>query len=216
MQQGQARKTAASKYATKEEFQELKDLVTRIVKLLENPTSKEATDYDDDENDNINISSDSYIKVMSLTPYHLTLTTQALGKGKKFDFKGFGEVKRILYRDLVDIMEQHSNFLMEGYYVILNRDVIRKHGLDDAYEKILDKSNIEKILSGNQSDAVNLFKSCNDTQREHISNMITAKIVAGESVDLNLLDRLSRVIGYDIAERGEEMKKVSKLNEKEK
>ena len=216
MQQGQTRKTAASKYATKEEFQELKDLVTRIVKLLENPTSKEATDYDDDENDNINISSDSYIKVMSLTPYHLTLTTQALGKGKKFDFKGFGEVKRILYRDLVDIMEQHSNFLMEGYYVILNRDVIRKHGLDDAYEKILDKSNIEKILSGNQSDAVNLFKSCNDTQREHISNMITAKIVAGESVDLNLLDRLSRVIGYDIAERGEEMKKVSKLNEKEK
>jgi len=216
MQQGQARKTAASKYATKEEFQELKDLVTRIVKLLENPTSKEAIDYDDDENDNINISSDSYIKVMSLTPYHLTLTTQALGKGKKFDFKGFGEVKRILYRDLVDIMEQHSNFLMEGYYVILNRDVIRKHGLDDAYEKILDKSNIEKILSGNQSDAVNLFKSCNDTQREHISNMITAKIVAGESVDLNLLDRLSRVIGYDIAERGEEMKKVSKLNEKEK
>ena len=164
---------------------------------------------DNDEGEKVEISSDTYIKVMSLTPNLLTLTTQEYGRGKKFNFEKFGDVKRILYHDLADIMEQHQNFLNEGYFVILSKDVVRKHGLNDIYEKILTKESLEKIMSGNQSDAVNLFKACNDAQREFVANMFVDKFVKDETVDLNLLDRLSRVIGYSIADRAKEIKLIN-------
>jgi hypothetical protein len=194
--------------APKSEVEELKKEIAKLKKLIKSDSTKIENNMDEDNNE-ISISSDTYIKVMSLTPYLLTLTTQEYGRGKKFNFEKFGDVKRIFYHDLTDIMEQHPNFLNDGYFIILNEDVVKKHGLDEVYSKILTKEKLEQILVGNQSDAVNLFKACGESQREFISNMITSKMVAGEELDLNLLDRLSRIIGYNIAERGEEMKKFA-------
>ena len=168
----------------------------------------------EDENEDVQIASDAYIKVMSLTPHWLTLTTQEFGRGKKFDFRNFGEVKKILYHDLVDIMEQHANFVENGNFVILDKNVVRRHGLDETYGKILTKDKIEQILSGNQSDAVNLFKACGDAQKELIALMLANKVANDEEVDLNLLDRLSRVIGYSISERGAEIKEVLNISKK--
>lgn len=200
----------------KSEVEILREQIALLTKALAKQEVQEAPikieNYVEDEGDNMVIGSDTYIKVMSLTPYYLTLTTQEFGRGKKFNFEKFGEVKRILYHDLVDIMEQHQNFLNEGYFVILNRDVVRKHGLDDIYSRILPKEKIEAVMSGeNQSDAVNLFKACADSQKENMSIILIDKIVRGEFVDLNLLDRLSRIIGYNIAERAEETRKVSEI-----
>lgn len=208
----------------KSELDELKEQNAELQKKLDLLISSVGTsgttgkenyvdeEEDDDDSGTINISSDAYIKVMSLTPYLLTLTTEEYGRGKKFNFENFGEVKRILYHDLVDIMEQHQNFVTGGYFVILNRDVVRKHGLDNVYKSILTKEKIDKIVVGNDSDAVNLFKSCSDAQKENIAQMLMSKINNNEYVDLNLLDRLSRIIGYNIADRAKEILEVSKLN----
>jgi len=201
----------------KSEIELLREQVAALTKLVseQHDSQKESIkkEYDiDEENDGINISSDTYIKVMSLTPYYLTLTTQEHGKGKRFNFEKFGDVKRILYHDLADIMEQHPNFLEEGYYIILNKDVVRKHGLDDLYSKILTREMITKIIEGgNDTDSVNLFKACGDAQRENIVTILLNKMLNNEFVDLNLLDRMSRVVGYSISERGEEMKKIAAL-----
>jgi hypothetical protein len=206
----------------KSEVELLKEQLAALTKLV-NKQAKEApikkADYVDEDDDGTNISSDTYIKVMSLTPYYLTLTTQEHGKGKKFNFEKYGDVKRILYHDLCDIMEQHPNFLEEFYYVILNRDVVRKHGLDDLYSRMLTKETIDKIIdNGNDTDSVNLFKACGETQREHITTILLNKMLNNEFVDLNLLDRFSRVVDptgkYSIAERGEEMKQVAALKTK--
>lgn len=178
------------------------------IEALSKPQKKEL-DVEQEESDyanEIKISGEDYIKVISLYPSILNLTTEPRGRGKIFSFKQFGEVKRILYRDLVDIMENHTNFLHDGLFLILNRNVVRKHGLDDAYEAILTKDKIEKIMSGNQSDAVNLFKSANEKQQGIIVDLIVDKALAGFEVDLNLLDRLSRIIGYNIAEKIESIK----------
>lgn len=201
----------------KTELEQLKEQVALLTKALaskeiQGATTKQENYVEDEDANTTTISSDTYIKVMSLTPFYLTLTTQEFGRGKKFNFEKFGEVKRILYHDLVDIMEQHQNFLNEGYFVILNQDVVRKHGLDDVYSKIITKEKFDAIINGeNQSDAVNLFKACGDAQRENMSLILINKIVAGEFVDLNLLDRLSRIIGYNIVERAEETKRVSEI-----
>ena len=199
----------------KSEVELLKEQLAALTKLVNSQqkvTKTKKEDIIDEDDDGTRISSDTYIKVMSLTPYYLTLTTQEHGKGKRFNFEKYGDVKRILYHDLADIMEQHPNFLEQFYYVILNRDVVRKHGLDDLYSKMLTRETIDKIVNnGNDTDSINLFKACCDAQRENIITMFLDKMLNNEFVDLNFLDRMSRIVGYSISERAEEMKKNAAL-----
>jgi hypothetical protein len=200
------------KVVTTEENSEIEMLKSQLVamqKALEKlQPSKEETDEED-----ITISGDKYIKVISLCPTVLNLTTQLHGKGKVFTFLEYGDVKRILYRDLVDIMEAHDNFLKQGYYAILNRDVVRKHGLDEVYAKILTKENIDNIILGkNESDAVNLFKSANEQQKDFIVRILIDKMLLGVIIDLNFLDRLSREVDFNIYERFQEMKSYQDMN----
>jgi hypothetical protein len=167
---------------------------------------------DTEDEDQVKVSLEDYIKVMSLTPHQLNLS-RIRGDKKPFVFEKYGQVKRILYKDLVEIIENHPNFVEAGNFVILNRDVIRRHGLDDIYEKILTKTNIDKILEGNQSDAVNMFKSANPKQQEMILEMIIRDMIDGKNVDLNFIDRLSRVVGFNIQERVEDSKKLKAIVE---
>ena len=193
------------------EVDELKKQIEELRKLVEGSTKAENEVVQDDDfvnDDELKISGDDYIKVMSLCPYVLNLTTELKGKGKIFTFQKFGEVKRILYNDLVKILEVHPRFANEGLFIIMNSKVVRRHGLDESYDNILTKENIEKILSGNQSDAVNLFKIANPKQKEMIATIIIDRMVAGAEMDLNLVDRLSREMDYRITDRVNEIKEM--------
>lgn len=178
--------------------QEIEYLQNRLNELL----NQEARD---------DIRPDDYIKVISLCPYTLNLATEMYGRGRVYTFKKFGEVKRIRYQDLVDIIELHRNFLEDGFYAILDESVIRRHGLEDQYTQVLTYENMEKILEGNESDAVNFFKNASKKQQEHIALMYVEKINNGEEVDRNFLDRLSRVIGYSIDEKARNVKEQNEI-----
>ena len=215
----QSRRKEIKETVSKAEYDALKKELEKLQKVQNVSELKEENIMDDEDVDlNIDIPSDKHIKVMSLTPYLLTLTTEEHGRGKRYDFHSFGEVKNIPYHYLYDIMEAHPNFVDEGYFVILNKDVVRKHDLEEKYQKFLTKEKLDKILSGNQSDATNLFKACGEAQRGFIINIIHDKMLAGESVDLNLLDRLSRIVDpegeYSIAKIGQDMIKNKLVNKK--
>lgn len=193
----------------KERINALESLLSTLIK--EKEESKAQDDASDDSFESIKIAQEEYIKVMSLCPMELNLSTEGMGRGKRFKFDKFGDIKRILYSDLVDIMENNSNFLNYGFYYIMDKRVIRKHGLDEAYEKILDKEKIEKILSFNEKESVDLFKSSNQKQKELITDMIVAKIRDSQDVDLNIIDRISRIAGFNLQKMGEESKEYSSL-----
>ena len=159
----------------------------------------------------LDIRPDDYIKVISLCPYKLNLSTKLRGEGRIFGFNGFGEVKRIRYSDLIDILEVHDQFLKDGFFAILDKEVIQKHDLESDYGNVLTKENIESILEGNQSDAVTLFKVANDQQRNLIVLMFMDKIMRNEEVNLNFLDRISRVVGYSIHERALQAKEQKEI-----
>lgn len=134
-----------------------------------------------------------YIKVMSLCPNKLNLNTRPHGQGKLFSFERFGEVKRIMYSDLIEINSNHRNFLNAGYYYILDDDVISSESLEEVYSKILTKDKIERILS-NQSDAIELFKSANPKQQKIIVTFLTERIANGEPVDFNLVNNIDMAL----------------------
>ena len=192
------------------ELDELKKQVAELTKILMNNQNQPEIKgtVEEIKEGSIKVSGDDYIKVMSLCPHELNLTTQSKGRGKIFTFRKMFEVKRILYRDLADIMENHPVFLEQGLFIILDVDVVRKHGLDEAYEKLLDKKKIEQVLQGNQTDAVNLFKVANPRQQQMIAQMMIDDIVNEKSVDLNFVDRISRIVGYNLQERAENIKKL--------
>lgn len=178
------------------EIDELKRQLAILVKEKEHSTDTVMDDVD------ARLRPDTYVTIVSLCPYTLNLSTKPRGTGTTYTFRAFGEKKRILYSDLVLIMEnhrEHTDFLREGFFYIENKDVIRRHGLDDAYEKILTKEKIEQLLSTNDIDiAVSLFSNATDSQRGMVSDILVGKMINGERVDLNLIDALSKIIKRDL------------------
>ena len=198
-------KTAVS--PSVDEKKEIEALRARIAEL-ENGEKKE---------DN-KIQLDEYIPVMSLIPYRLNLSTKEMGMGDIKRFIKFGEVKNILYKDLVDIMEVHSNFMEAGYFYILDPRVIRQQGLDEVYSKILTKEKIEEILTNNSNPehCASLYNSANEEQQKIIVQLLIDKIKGNsDSVNLNTVEKISKLSKTDILKRAEESKALAELRAEE-
>jgi len=167
----------------------------------------------EEEEQEIDIRPDKYIPVINLCAGELNLSTLPGGKGKIFSFRSFGEKKRILYSNLVDVMEASPRFLDEGCYYIADKKVTMKHGLEDIYATLLTKESIEKMFSGDitESDAVELYKSANKTQQEAIVDLFLRKMAGGVKPDLNVVNAISRLSKTDILAKVEESKFYSNL-----
>lgn len=154
---------------------------------------------------------DDYVPVMSLLSYRLNLSTKEGGQGDVKKFIKFGEVKNILYKDLVDIIEVNRTFMESGYFYILDPLVIRQHGLDEVYSKILTKEKIEEILNNiNTEYCIDLYNSSNSNQQKVIVQLLIEKVKNDSgSVNLYTVDRISRLSKIDIAQKAEEEKALA-------
>lgn len=158
------------------------------------------------EDEYVDIRPDAYIQVVSLCPHKLTLSTAQTG-GKSFKFKKLGDVKRILYRDLVDIVEHMPTFAESGTFYILNEDVVRMHGLEDYYDKVLGEEKINLVLSADAETAFTVFQSSNHKQKHFIAEMLMKKIIADEEgIDMNFVRMVERELDMDIISKAEESK----------
>lgn len=194
---------------TESQVDELALLKAKIAEL-EARQSKTTESYEVEKEEK-RFQPDDYVNVMSLLPYNLNLSTKEGGQGNVKKFTSFGEIKRILYRDLVEIIEVHRNFLESGYFYIMSPQLIRQHGLDDIYSKILTKEKIENILSAQTDNVVDLYASANEGQQEIIIQLLIDKVRDNpESVNLNVIDRISRVSKVDIAKKAEEAREALK------
>jgi hypothetical protein len=181
------------------------------VKELEDKVARyESKELDENSGEEIVINQSEYIKVMSLLPYRLNLCTKEKGQGKVYRFDTLYQIKKIIYSDLVDILEVAHEFLEQGYFIILNPRVVRAHGLDEAYEKILTKEKIENIFS-NTDEGVALFAAASKGQQQVISDMILQRLVEDpKGIDLNLVDKISRLSNIKFIEKADDMRELMK------
>lgn len=192
--QGTQKSSAADE---KKEIAELKAQIAELKGQLDFSHSEEPKD------DKIQL--DEYISVMSLLPFTLNLSTKEGGQGNIKKFTKFGEVKRILYKDLVDIIDANPQFLSAGFYYILDPRVIRSHGLDEVYSKILSKDKIEDILSANSEEGLSLYKSANEEQQKVIINLMIDRLVEDpKSINLTVIDAISRASGIKVMDKVED------------
>lgn len=190
------------KPSSADEKKEIEQLKARIAELESQQVFATLEETIDDK-----IALDEYIPTMSLLPFALNLSTKEGGQGNVKKFTKFGEVKRILYKDLVDIMEANPQFLAAGFYYILDPRVIRAHGLDEIYSKILSKEKIEDILSANSEEGLSLYNSANEEQQKVIVDLMVNKLVEDpKSINLNIIDSISRASGIKIMDKVEDTK----------
>ena len=192
------------------EVEELKKIVNSLVASKEKEEKKprqprrQQSAYEE-------ISPNYYVRIMSLVDNPLNLNTKPKGQGKPIRFETFGEIQKVFYSDLLDINRNHKNFLEAGYYLILDEKVIKDIGLEKLYEKVLNKDQIENILT-NSENAISLFETANDKQRNVIIDFFVQRIVSGQNVDFNLISNISRISGVDILERSKHIKETTEAN----
>lgn len=182
--------------------------IKNIKKEKEVAKIMEQSIIDDGDEPEIEIRPDKYVTVINLCGGELNLSTIQGGKGKTFTFRSFGEKKRIIYSNLVDIIDATPRFVEEGFYYIADKKVIARHGLDDIYSKLLTKEMIEKIISTSMSDEdmSTLYKSANKSQQGVIIDLIIQKLAGEEVMDMNLVNNISRISGVDISEKVKDVK----------
>jgi hypothetical protein len=153
------------------------------------------------------IKPNEYIKVMSLTYGELNLTTATTTGKKVHTFNKFGDVKRIVYSELVEILHNQFHFAEDGLFYIFDRRVIEFHGLVDAYEKILDKDTLVNILDKSRDEVVSLFKNASLAQKETIQSLLVDKLLKEDAeVDYGKIDAINRHSTKNILTAVEELK----------
>ncbi|MFZ2992526.1 MAG: hypothetical protein WA061_02310 [Microgenomates group bacterium] len=184
---------------TKSESDNDRILKQRIAELELQLENKEAS------GENISIASDFNVPVMSLFMGKLNLSTEGFGKGHKYWWSEFGQKKTVPYSDLAQIINAEESLLGKGYFYIMDERVIKKHGLTQTYESILDKKKLEQVFSLSPN-AVELYQSANQPQKDIMNTFIIQKIVKDESIDLNVVNKISKVAGFDLFSKAQELK----------
>jgi len=154
------------------------------------------------------VSQDDYIEVISLCPNMLTMTTETKGMGFPYTWVNFGDVSQIVYSDLQLLIKSHgsglyTDFFREGYVYINDKDVVKKSGFNEIYENLLDFEQMQEVLKCDSEKCAELLETTNKTQQLHVSRMIIERIINGEKLDLNIVDKFARISGVKIIEEAE-------------
>jgi len=139
------------------------------------------------------------IKIMSLFNGGMTLFSQSKGTGKRIRFNKFGDVRTVLYQDLIDYISNHYRYFSDkGYCVILNKEVVKAQGLDSYYEQLLTAKQIEGILDYPIEEMKIMLAKTTINILNTIANQTVFKIIDGKSVDSAKIAEISKIYGRDL------------------
>jgi hypothetical protein len=187
------------------ENKELRSTIAEMKKMMEELMAAKSQDVKevvkyievDRTPEIIDIPLNRVVKVMSLFRGVMTLKTQA-SNGREFQFNTFGAIQPIIYSDLLQIMSYQQRFCDEGYFMILDKDVVIANGKEENYKKFLDKKQIENILSYEDETITSLFSNTTKNIKESIVSILVNKINSNESIDKNKIHLISDLYGVDL------------------
>ena len=141
------------------------------------------------------------VKVMSLFSGGLNLKTSNDSSAQVFRFEYIGQTIPIMYSDLVKILSLQRNFFKEGYCMILDKNVIKAHYLEENYKNFIDGKTINNILTYDNDKIKEIFSSTTRVIQQSIVDLIIGKInQEGENIDINKIRTISDTYGKDIYE----------------
>ncbi len=160
-------------------------------------------------------SANQQIKVMSMYYGTLNLCNSAnRSAGKLLTFDKFGQVKSVLYHDLVDYVNNESKFAEQGLFYILDKAAVYALGLSTEYEKLINKDVVDHITEYSDSDLRDIVGVMPHGQREALASVLADKLYAGVALDRNKIAIISDIIGVDIQQKANDKKDFAQRNMK--
>ncbi len=149
------------------------------------------------------------VKVMSLVPNKYNLSTEKDGEGKIFSFEEFGDIVTMKTSELEEILsiQKYRTQAEQGYFYILDKDIIEDQELSEYYEKISNKETLEKVMVLSSDECVEIFCGLDRDIQESLAMKIAEKINAGERVDRNRISDISMRTDIDIEELARKIKR---------
>lgn len=190
------------------EINDLKNMVRLLTEKLNNQPDNSVKET------KIRIDSEEEINVISLCNCKLNLSTEPHGHGEVYEFFKFGDEKSIPYGDLKKILNSNRSFAEKGLFYIDSSEALSALKLTKLYEKLVDKDTILNLFDKDSATFVKVFSMMSDGQREFFASMIVDKICNNESIDLNLVDQCSKILGNDknLMQDALNKKKLNSLN----
>lgn len=137
------------------------------------------------------------VPVVSMCQGELNLATQGKGQGNIYTFTDFGQIIDIPFGDLKDIVQHNQRFANEGYFYIVDEEVVRKLRKTSEYNKMLPPEVIENIFKNDANKIIDLYNMAPRGQKETIIEMIKNKCLQGIDVDANVLVKLGELTGIN-------------------
>ena len=152
------------------------------------------------------------VKVISLVPNIYNLTTQENGKGKAFTFKEFGQMITMKTSELEEILsiQAYRNQAEQGYFYILDKDIVEDQDLTEAYEHISNKEAIEHVMNLDSDECVDIFCGLNKDMQESLAAQIAENMAKGARLDRNRIADISMRADIDIEKIAEQFSKIYK------
>ena len=152
------------------------------------------------------------VKVISLVPNIYNLTTQENGKGKAFTFKEFGQMITMKTSELEEILsiQAYRNQAEQGYFYILDKDIVEDQDLTEAYEHISNKEAIEHVMNLDSDECVDIFCGLNKDMQESLAAKIAENMAKGARLDRNRIADISMRTDIDIEKIAEQFSNIYK------
>lgn len=179
----------------------MQSLISQQNQKTENiPNTLPAILEDINEYDIQEIPLNKVIKVMSLYSGGLNLKTSDSAESQVVRFEYIGQILPILYVDLVKIIANQRSFFEDGYCLILDKNVVKVHYLEQYYKKFIDGKVINNILDYEIDKIQEIFTNTAKVIQQSIVDLIIQKINKNDYVDKNKITAISDVYGFDIYE----------------
>lgn len=190
----------------KEENERLKQEIEELKKMIEELRKGKNEGSDNQEAIINEIPLNRLVKVVSLFHGILNLVTNS---GKVITFNNFGVIKPIAFGDLIEICDRQKRLAEEGYFMILDKDVVEALYLTDAYKKIVNKEVIENIINLSEGEIKEILENTTDAIKEAIVDTIVKGINSGDTRYLHKdkIYFIGQILGKDLFKMAEEIKK---------
>lgn len=155
------------------------------------------------------------IKIMSMCYGELNLCDSAnRSAGRLLTFTEFGQIKSVMYRDLVNYINNEMKFAEMGLFYVLDKAAVYHLGLSDVYSKLADPSVMKNITNYTNAEIEKIIEVMNPTQRETLSDLLADRIFKGISYDLNKINTIERCGNVKIMEKVDQKRQIEANTQK--
>ena len=155
------------------------------------------------------IKPDRYVKLMSGINQILNLSR---GVGKEpLTFKSFGEIKRVTYAQLLEILDKKEDFYRKGYFFILDKEIVDHLGYADLVALTPEQINYVIDNTCATDNAMDLYRQATDAQKAIIVDFLIGLIRDGKEVNMNLVYAIERESKVEITKEAERAKEYMEL-----